>query len=118
MAVILTPNRVLNRSFLRNHETMETKNTFREELNSLLTRLDDKEDEEHNKTWIRDFLTHTFYGNPYQVNTSKKVDQAIFGPDGQHPWVLMERNHQGIRQKCPGTGTSTVRDSASWCSII
>ena len=115
MAVILTPNRVLNRSFLRNHETMETKNTFREELNSLLTRLDDKEDEEHNKTWIRDFLTHTFYGNPYQVNTSKKVDQAIFGPDGQHPWVLMEMKSPGNQAEMPRDGHF---DRKGFCQLV
>lgn len=90
MAKELTPNKVLNRSFLRNHESMETKERFRKALQKLLLKLDVNEDEEHNKTWIRDFLTHSFYEDPYQVNTSKKVDQAIFGPDSSHPWILME----------------------------
>ena len=90
MAKELTPNKVLNRSFLRNHESMETKERFYKALQTLLLKLDVNEDEEHNKTWIRDFLIHSFYENPYQVNTSKKVDQAIFGPDSSRPWILME----------------------------
>ena len=115
MAEILTPDRALNRSFLRNHETMETKDTFRKELNLLLTRLDDKEDEEHNKTWIRDFLTHTFYNEPYQVNTSKKADQAIFGPDSQHPWVLMEMKTPGNQVEMPREGHF---DRKGFCQLV
>ncbi len=103
MATELSPGRVLNRSFLRNHESMETKVQFRNSLNSLLNKLDVKEDEEHNKTWIRDFLTHSFYDDPYQVNTSKRVDQAIFGPDSSRPWVLME-------MKAPDNHTDMPKD--------
>ena len=103
MATELSPGRVLNRSFLRNNESMETKVQFRNSLNSLLNKLDVKEDEEHNKTWIRDFLTHSFYDDPYQVNTSKRVDQAIFGPDSSRPWVLME-------MKAPDNHTDMPKD--------
>lgn len=104
MAMILSPNRALNRSFLRNQETKETKDGFRLQLASLLSKLDDQEDEEYNKTWIHDFLTHTFYGDPYSVNTRKKVDQAIYGPDSQKPWVLMEMKAPGNISEMPCDG--------------
>ena len=104
MAVIFTPSRALNRSFLRNQETKETKEKFRLALDSLLTKLDDKEDEEYNKTLIHDFLTHTFYDEPYLVNTRKKVDQAIYGPGSQNPWVLMEMKAPGNSQEMPCDG--------------
>lgn len=104
MAIILQPNQVLNRSFLRNQETKETKEKFRLALLSLLAKLDDNEDEEYNKTWIHDFLTHTFYDEPYLVNTRKKVDQAIYGPGSQNPWVLMEMKAPGNLSEMPHGG--------------
>lgn len=111
----LSPNRVLNRSFLRNHESMETKERFRKALQTLLTKLDVKEDEEHNKTWIRDFLTHSFYDEPYQVNTSKRVDQAIFGPESSHPWVLMEMKAPNNHADMPKGGHF---DRKSFCQLV
>ena len=104
MAMILTPNRALNRSFLRNQETKETKDRFRQKLASLLSNLDNHEDEEYNKTLIHDFLTHTFYAEPYLVNTRKKVDQAIYGPGSQNPWVLMEMKAPGNHSEMPYEG--------------
>ena len=115
MAIELKPDNVLNRSFLRNHEPKETKECFLRALRALLLKLDTNEDEEHNKAWIRDFLTHTFYGEPYQVNTSGKVDQAIFGPDSLHPWILMEI-------KAPGNATDMPKDGhfdrKGFCQLV
>lgn len=102
--MVITPNRSLNRSFLHNQETTETKEKFRLALLSLLSKLDDKEDEEYNKTLIHDFLTHTFYDEPYLVNTRKKVDQAIYGPGSQNPWVLMEMKAPGNLTEMPHEG--------------
>ena len=115
MAIELKPDRVLNRSFLRNHESIETKERFRKALQTLLLKLDANEDEEHNKTWVRDFLTHSFYDEPYQVNTSQKVDQAIFGPDSSHPWILME-------MKAPDNATDMPKDGhfdrRGFCQLV
>lgn len=104
MTVKITPARALNRSYLRNQETKETKEMFRLALFSLLSKLDDKEDEEYNKTIIHDFFTHTFYDEPYLVNTRKKVDQAIYGPSSQNPWVLMEMKSPGNLSEMPHEG--------------
>lgn len=104
MATIITPGRSLNRSFLHNQETKETKNRFRIALQSLLSKMDDKEDEEFNKTLIHDFLTHTFYNEPYLVNTRKKIDQAIYGPDSPKPWVLLEMKAPGNLSEMPHEG--------------
>lgn len=104
MTVIFHPIQVLNRSFLRNKETKETKEAFRKALLSLLSKLDCNEDEEYNKTFIHDFLTHTFYDDPYLVNTRKRVDQAIYGPNSQKPWVLMEMKAPGNSSEMPYDG--------------
>ncbi|MBR1498214.1 MAG: Eco57I restriction-modification methylase domain-containing protein [Bacteroidaceae bacterium] len=115
MAVELKPDRALNRSFLRNHESPETKERFRKALQTLLLKLDADEDEEHNKIWIRDFLTHSFYDEPYQVNTSGKVDQAIFGPDSLHPWILMEMKAPGNSLDMPKDGNF---DRKGFCQLV
>ena len=105
MATTYNPSRALNRSFLRNQETKETKDKFRIALSSLLSKLDNQEDEEYNKTLIHDFLTHTFYDEPYLVNTRKKVDQAIYGPGSENPWVLMEMKTPGNMSEMPHNGS-------------
>lgn len=109
------PNRVLNRSFLRNHETLETKETFRKALQSLLSKLDVNEDEEYNKTLIHDFLTNSFYGEPYRVNTRKKVDQAIYGPESQNPWVLMEMKSPDNQAEMP---RANHFDRKGFCQLV
>ena len=73
-------------------------------LSSLLSKLDEREDEEYNKTLMHDFLTHTFYDEPYLVNTRKKVDQAIYGPGSRSPWVLMEMKSPGNQAEMPCNG--------------
>ena len=73
-------------------------------LSSLLSKLDEREDEECNKTLMHDFLTHTFYDEPYLVNTRKKVDQAIYGPGSRSPWVLMEMKSPGNQAEMPCNG--------------
>ncbi len=113
--MILPLNRVLNRSFLRNHESTETKERFRKALQTLLTKMDVNEDEEHNKTWIRDFLTHSFYDDPYQINTSKRIDQAIFGPDSPRPWVLIEMKAPSNHSDMPKDGRF---DRKSFCQLV
>lgn len=113
--MIFTPGRVLNRSFLRNHETTDTKDIFRKALLSLLSKLNDREDEEYNKTWIHDFLTSTFYGEPYLVNTRKKADQAIYGPGSQFPWVLMEMKSPGNQAEMPCEGHF---DRKGFCQLV
>ncbi len=115
MATELKPGIALNRSFSRNHEPLETKERFRKALRTLLLKLSANEDEEHNKAWIRDFLTHSFYDAPYQVNTSKKVDQAIFGPESSHPWILMEMKAPGNTIEMPQDGHF---DRKGFCQLV
>ena len=115
MAILSTPSRAINRSFLRNHEPTETKDLFRVHLKTLLVRLNPNEDEEYNKTLIHDFLTNTFYYDPYQVNTRKKVDQAIYGPNGQNPWVLMEMKSPANPAEMPRDGHF---DRKGFCQLV
>ncbi len=111
----LSPSIALNRSFLRNHETPETKERFRLALKDLLARLSFQESEEYNKTWIRDFLVNSFYGKPFEINTRNNIDQAIYGPDGKHPWVLMEMKSPGNHAEMPKDGCF---DRKSFCQLV
>ena len=111
----LSPSIVLNRSFLRNHETSETKERFRLALKDLLDRLSYHESEEYNKTWIRDFLVNSFYGNPFEINTRNNIDQAIYGPNSKRPWVLMEIKSPGNHTEMPKDGCF---DKKSFCQLV
>lgn len=49
---------------------------FKDQLFKLLSLINNKESEDHNKNFVRDFLINTFYSDKY-VNTSGKTDLAI-----------------------------------------
>ena len=115
MATVFSPSSVLNRSFLRNQEKRDVKDRFRKALDTLLSKLSDKEDEEYNKTWIHDFLTSTFYSEPYYVNTRKKIDQAIYGPESDNPWVLMEMKSPANAAEMPRDGHF---DRKGFCQLV
>ena len=119
MATILAPSQALNRTFRRNVEPMDSKDCFRKALQLLLAKLkmdkEENEEEEHSKTWIHDFLMTTFYGHPYSVNTSKKVDQAIFGPDSSHPWILLEMKSPVNKTEMPREGQF---DRKGFCQLV
>ena len=66
----------INKSYLKVKPFREDFNNFVKELAKLLSLINDKESEEHNKAFIRDFLVNTFYVNK-SVNTKGKTDLAI-----------------------------------------
>ena len=50
---------------------------FKENLNKLYKRINEKESEEHLKNIIADFLKDTFYSNRFEINTKDRIDLAI-----------------------------------------
>src|SRR3989304_5439932 len=66
----------INKAYLKIKPIREDFHNFKNELQKLLSLIDDKESEEHNKNFLRDFLINTFYSDKY-VNTKGKTDLAV-----------------------------------------
>lgn len=66
----------INKSYLKVKPFREEFENFKSELSKLLSLINDKESEEHNKNYVRDFLINTFYFVK-KVNTKGKTDLAI-----------------------------------------
>ena len=69
---------ILNKQILRQKPTSEQFSTFLEALRNLQDSLTADEGEEHNKTYIRDFLRDAFYKDTNLVNTAGSIDCAIY----------------------------------------
>ena len=68
---------ILNKQLLRQKPTNEQFTDFLQALRTLNDSLTTCEGEEHNKTYIRDFLRDAFYKD-HLVNTAEKIDCAIY----------------------------------------
>jgi adenine-specific DNA-methyltransferase len=66
----------INKSYLKVKPFREDFENFKSQLAKLLSLINEKESEEHNKNFIRDFLKNTFYSQK-EVNTKGKTDLAI-----------------------------------------
>lgn len=69
---------ILNKQLLRQKPTTEQFSAFLEALRNLQDSLTADEGEEHNKTYIRDFLRDAFYKDTNLVNTAGSIDCAIY----------------------------------------
>lgn len=66
----------INQAYLKIKPFREDYEVFKQELTKLLALINDKESEEHNKAFVRDFLKNTFYADKY-VNTKERTDLVI-----------------------------------------
>ncbi|QQS37799.1 MAG: Eco57I restriction-modification methylase domain-containing protein [Ignavibacteriales bacterium] len=66
----------INKSYLKIKPVRDDFNKFKNELQKLLSLINDRESEEHNKNFVRDFLLNTFYARKY-VNTKGRTDLTI-----------------------------------------
>lgn len=73
---IIPLRKSINKAFLKIKPVREDFDNFKNELQKLLLLINDKESEEHNKNFVRDFLINTFYSKKY-VNTKGRTDLAI-----------------------------------------
>ena len=81
----------INKAYLKIKPVREDFEKFRKELQKLLSVINEKESEEHNKNLIRDFFNNTFYSDNY-VNTIGKKDLVIHLIKGSNfiPGVIIE----------------------------
>lgn len=69
---------IINKQLLRQKPTAEQFTTFTEALRNLKDSIRPGETEEHNKTYILQFLRDAFYGKTNLVNTAGAIDGAIY----------------------------------------
>ncbi len=89
---IQTPKQSLNKAFLKQPINRDDINSFKRNLQTLISKINDKESEEHHKNFIRDFLKDTFYKSDYEINTKGRQDLVIHtGKDASDPvGVILE----------------------------
>ena len=98
MSVELKPSQAVNKAYLNDVVIESDIKRFRTALFDLLDNINIAESEEHNKTFVGNFLRDTFYNEGYIVNTRWKADNAIYekrSGDKKVPVVLIELKGPG-----------------------
>ncbi len=73
----LKPKKVLNKAFLKIKPNRTEIECFKENLITLLSKIDEIEREENQKTHLRDFLRDTYYKENHEINTKDTKDLVI-----------------------------------------
>ena len=72
-----TPKQSLNKAFLKQRPVRSEIENFKDNLKTLLSKVQAKESEENKKNHVRDFLLDTYYKGIYEVNTKDRKDLVI-----------------------------------------
>ncbi|MDO8550949.1 MAG: hypothetical protein Q7S39_12480, partial [Ignavibacteria bacterium] len=73
---LISLKKSINKAYLKIKPIREDFQNFKNELQKFFSLINDKESEEHNKNFVRDFLINTFYSEK-SVNTKGRTDLAI-----------------------------------------
>ncbi len=73
----ISPNKALNKAYLKEKVSRNTIDQFKENLLLLLSKIKDGESEEHHKNLVSDFLKNTWYKDSYEINTKGRNDLVI-----------------------------------------
>lgn len=87
---LLTPKQSLNKAYLKEKVTRANIELFKKNLIEFLEGLseNEKESEEHVKNLITKFLDSTYYSGKNKINTSGRIDLAIY--EDKKPVVIFE----------------------------
>ncbi|MEY5047667.1 MAG: hypothetical protein RLZZ175_1026 [Bacteroidota bacterium] len=75
--LLKTPQKALNKAFLKQRPLRADMDLFKTNLITLLNKIDEIEREENQKNHVRDFLLNTYYKNTNEVNTKGTQDLVI-----------------------------------------
>ena len=104
--------RSINKAYLRVKPVREDLENFKDQLFKLLSQINEKESEEHNKNLIRGFLNNTFYQDKY-VNTKGRTDLAIhLGKTGSSNVGVI------IEAKSPGNKSDIISEDNLNCKAM
>jgi len=71
------PNKSLNKAYLKEKVSRNDIETFKTNLKTLLSKIDNTESEEHHKYPVSEFLKDTWYKDRYEINTKGRTDFVI-----------------------------------------
>lgn len=74
---ILTPNKALNKAYLKEKVSRNDIETFKTNFKTLLSKINEGESEEHHKYPVADFLKDTWYKDNNYINTKERADFVI-----------------------------------------
>ncbi len=74
---LLKPIKALNKAYLKEKVSRNHIELFKKNLQQLLSRINEKESEEHLKNVIADFLKDTWYKEQFEINTKDRNDLVI-----------------------------------------
>ncbi|MFI5196622.1 MAG: Eco57I restriction-modification methylase domain-containing protein, partial [Chitinophagales bacterium] len=74
---LLPPNKSLNKAYLKEKVSRNDIETFKTNLITLLSKIDNEESEEHHKYPVADFLKDIWYKDRYEINTKGRTDFVI-----------------------------------------
>lgn len=73
----LTPKKALDKAFLKQRPSRTEIDSFKFNLNRLISKINEIEREENQKNHVRDFLRDTYYKDQYELNTKDSKDLVI-----------------------------------------
>ena len=85
---MLSPKDVIKKLYLKQKLTDKEFQEFKRDFDTFQKETNENESEEYNKNLITDFLNNIGYSNGYKINTSGRVDLAIY--KNSIPEVLIE----------------------------
>ena len=85
---MLSPKDVIKKSYLKQKLTDKEFEEFKKHFDSFQKETNENESEEYNKNLITDFFNNIGYANTYKINTSERIDLAIY--KNNIPEVLIE----------------------------
>jgi len=88
VSITLSPKDVIKKSYLKQKLTDKEFEAFKKHFEYFQKETKENESEEYNKNLITDFLNNIGYANSYKINTSGRVDLAIY--KNNIPEVLIE----------------------------
>jgi hypothetical protein len=69
-----TPKQPLNKAFLKQPVARDSIESFKTNLQTLLSKINERESEEHHKNFALNFLKDTFYKTDYEISTKGRKD--------------------------------------------
>ena len=87
MAKQLSIRQSLNKAFLKIKPTRNEIETFKKNLISLLSHINNDESEEYSKNLLSEFLKDTYYKPTYFINVKDRKDLVIHNKSTQHDSV-------------------------------
>jgi len=108
---ILTPRKALNKAYLKQKVNRDELETFKKNLQQMLSDMNENESEEYHKNLLTDFLYDTWYKGKHFFNTIERTDLAIRqnNKSESQAAVLIETKKPGNKAEMPSKDNLNVK---------